>query len=92
MDSLGGYKWKSFLDAYEVYHQVKMATLNEDKTSFYTEKDYGMQERRIKDWLRLQKHEAKSKKMCVQVTERKVLRLCCNHIGNRGEFIERRRN
>lgn len=38
MDSLGGYKWKSFLDAYEAYHQVKMATLNEDKTIFYTEK------------------------------------------------------
>ena len=35
---MGGYKWKSFLDAYKVYHQVQMAKVDEEKTVFHTEK------------------------------------------------------
>ena len=38
IESLGGYKWKSFLDAYKGYHQVQMAKEDEGKTAFHTEK------------------------------------------------------
>ena len=38
IESLGGFKWKSFLDAYKGYHQVQMAKSDEDKTAFHTEK------------------------------------------------------
>nr|KAJ0212586.1 hypothetical protein LSAT_V11C400181580 [Lactuca sativa] len=38
IESLGGYRRKSFLDAYKGYHQVKMAIADEDKTAFHTKK------------------------------------------------------
>ena len=31
IESLGGFKWKSFLDAYKGYHQVRMEKSDEDK-------------------------------------------------------------
>ncbi|XP_071713415.1 uncharacterized protein [Rutidosis leptorrhynchoides] len=34
--SLNGYQYKSFLDAYKGYHQIKMAKEDEEKTSFFT--------------------------------------------------------
>ena len=39
IESLGGFKWKSFLDAYKGYHQVQMAKTDEDKTAFHTERE-----------------------------------------------------
>lgn len=38
LESLGGFRWKCFLDTYKGYHQVKMAIEDEDKTTFQTEK------------------------------------------------------
>ena len=38
IEALGGYKWKSFLDAYKGYHQIQMAKEDEDKTAFHMEK------------------------------------------------------
>nr|KAJ0214088.1 hypothetical protein LSAT_V11C400203700 [Lactuca sativa] len=38
IESLGGYRWKSFLDTYKGYHQVKMTKVDEDKKPFHTEK------------------------------------------------------
>ncbi|KAK9071736.1 hypothetical protein SSX86_008165 [Deinandra increscens subsp. villosa] len=36
VDSLAGYRWKCFLDAYKGYHQIFMAEGDEDKTAFIT--------------------------------------------------------
>ncbi|KAK9050039.1 hypothetical protein SSX86_030992 [Deinandra increscens subsp. villosa] len=36
VDSLAGYRWKCFLDAYKGYHQITMAVEDEDKTAFIT--------------------------------------------------------
>ena len=38
VEALGGYRWKSFLDAYKGYHQIQMKKEDEDKTAFHTEK------------------------------------------------------
>jgi hypothetical protein len=38
VESLNGYKYKCFLDAYKGYHQIQMAKEDEDKTSFFTSK------------------------------------------------------
>ncbi|KAL4580286.1 hypothetical protein LXL04_016473 [Taraxacum kok-saghyz] len=38
VEALGGYKWKSFLDAYKGYHQIKMEEEDEDRTAFHTER------------------------------------------------------
>ncbi|GJW93198.1 reverse transcriptase domain-containing protein, partial [Tanacetum coccineum] len=37
IESLEGFKLKCFLDAYKGYHQIRMARLDEEKTSFHTE-------------------------------------------------------
>lgn len=37
-DSFGGFKWKSFLDAYKGYHKVKMATSYKEEIAFHWEK------------------------------------------------------
>ncbi|GJZ10757.1 reverse transcriptase domain-containing protein [Tanacetum coccineum] len=36
VESLCGYPFKCFLDAYKGYHQIQMAKSNEDKTAFHT--------------------------------------------------------
>lgn len=36
IDSLMGFKYKCFLDAYKGYHQIKMDIEDEDKTAFHT--------------------------------------------------------
>ncbi|GKB66468.1 reverse transcriptase domain-containing protein [Tanacetum coccineum] len=36
VESLCGYPFKSFLDAYKGYHQIKMAKEDEEKTTFFT--------------------------------------------------------
>ncbi|GJV70845.1 reverse transcriptase domain-containing protein [Tanacetum coccineum] len=36
VESLCGYPYKCFLDAYKGYHQIQMAESDEEKTSFYT--------------------------------------------------------
>jgi hypothetical protein len=36
VDSLAGYKWKCFLDAYKGYHQIQMNREDESKIAFYT--------------------------------------------------------
>ncbi|XP_071739546.1 uncharacterized protein [Rutidosis leptorrhynchoides] len=38
VESLTGYKYKCFLDAYKGYHQIQMAEEDEEKTSFFTRK------------------------------------------------------
>ncbi|XP_071691283.1 uncharacterized protein [Rutidosis leptorrhynchoides] len=38
VESLIGYKYKCFLDAYKGYHQIQMAEEEEEKTSFFTSK------------------------------------------------------
>ncbi|XP_071712607.1 uncharacterized protein [Rutidosis leptorrhynchoides] len=38
VESLTGYKYKCFLDAYKGYHQIQMAKEDEEKTSFFTSK------------------------------------------------------
>ncbi|XP_071713651.1 uncharacterized protein [Rutidosis leptorrhynchoides] len=38
VESLTGYKYKCFLDAYKGYHQIQMAEEDEEKTSFFTSK------------------------------------------------------
>lgn len=38
IESLGGYKWKSFLDAYKGDYLVQMAKEDENKIAFHTEK------------------------------------------------------
>lgn len=37
IESVMGYKYKCFLDAYKGYHQVQMAKDDEEKTAFYTD-------------------------------------------------------
>ncbi|KAI3767660.1 hypothetical protein L2E82_17975 [Cichorium intybus] len=37
VESLEGFKWKCFLDAYKGYHQILMRKEDEDKTAFYTD-------------------------------------------------------
>ena len=37
VESLQGFQWKCFLDAYKGYHQIMMSTDDEDKTTFYTD-------------------------------------------------------
>ncbi|GJS29659.1 reverse transcriptase domain-containing protein [Tanacetum coccineum] len=37
VESLEGFKFKCFLDAYKGYHQIRMAKEDEEKTSFHTE-------------------------------------------------------
>ena len=37
IESVMGYKYKCFLDAYKGYHQVQMAVDDEEKTAFYTD-------------------------------------------------------
>ncbi|GKB04822.1 hypothetical protein Tco_0833017, partial [Tanacetum coccineum] len=36
IDSIVGFRYKCFLDAYKGYHQVQMAQDDEEKTAFYT--------------------------------------------------------
>ncbi|XP_071728093.1 uncharacterized protein [Rutidosis leptorrhynchoides] len=36
VESLSGFRYKCFLDAYKGYHQILMAAENEDKTAFHT--------------------------------------------------------
>nr|GEZ90107.1 reverse transcriptase domain-containing protein [Tanacetum cinerariifolium] len=36
VESLCGYPFKCFLDAYKVYHQIQMAATDEEKTAFHT--------------------------------------------------------
>ena len=36
VESLCGYTFKCFLDAYEGYHQIQMAVEDEEKTAFHT--------------------------------------------------------
>ncbi|GJU39297.1 reverse transcriptase domain-containing protein [Tanacetum coccineum] len=36
VESLCGYRFKCFLDAYKGYHQIQMAELDEEKTTFHT--------------------------------------------------------
>ena len=38
IESLEGFRWKCFLDAYEGYHQICMEKEDEEKTSFHTDK------------------------------------------------------
>ncbi|GJU93577.1 reverse transcriptase domain-containing protein [Tanacetum coccineum] len=38
IESLIGFKYKCFLDAYKGYHQIKMAKKDEEKTAFHTDK------------------------------------------------------
>nr|KAJ0185465.1 hypothetical protein LSAT_V11C900462450 [Lactuca sativa] len=38
-ESLQGFQWKCFLDAYKGYHQILMSTNDEEKTTFYTDHD-----------------------------------------------------
>ncbi|GKC40395.1 reverse transcriptase domain-containing protein, partial [Tanacetum coccineum] len=37
IESLDGFRFKCFLDAYKGYHQIRMAEEDEDKTTFHTE-------------------------------------------------------
>ncbi|GJW39174.1 reverse transcriptase domain-containing protein [Tanacetum coccineum] len=37
IESLDGFRYKFFLDAYKGYHQIRMAEEDEEKTTFYTE-------------------------------------------------------
>ena len=37
IESVVGFRYKCFLDAYKGYHQVQMAEEDEEKTAFYTE-------------------------------------------------------
>ncbi|GKB70015.1 reverse transcriptase domain-containing protein [Tanacetum coccineum] len=37
IESLEGFRFKCFLDAYKGYHQIRMAEEDEEKTAFYTE-------------------------------------------------------
>ncbi|GKC19669.1 reverse transcriptase domain-containing protein [Tanacetum coccineum] len=39
IESVVGFRYKCFLDAYKGYHQVQMAQEDEEKTAFYTDRD-----------------------------------------------------
>nr|KAJ0215185.1 hypothetical protein LSAT_V11C300107570 [Lactuca sativa] len=39
LESLQGFQWKSFLDAYKGYHQILMSKNDEEKTAFYIDHD-----------------------------------------------------
>ncbi|GKB17365.1 reverse transcriptase domain-containing protein [Tanacetum coccineum] len=39
IESVVGFRYKCFLDAYKGYHQVQMAQEDEEKTTFYTDRD-----------------------------------------------------
>ncbi|KAI3493481.1 hypothetical protein L1887_41873 [Cichorium endivia] len=38
VESLQGFRWKCFLDAYKGYHQIQMKKEDEEKTAFYTDR------------------------------------------------------
>ncbi|KAI3510604.1 hypothetical protein L1887_17729 [Cichorium endivia] len=38
VESLQGFRWKCFLDAYKGYHQIQMRKEDEEKTAFYTDR------------------------------------------------------
>ncbi|KAI3767600.1 hypothetical protein L2E82_17847 [Cichorium intybus] len=38
VESLQGFRWKCFLDAYKGYHQIQMKKEDEEKTTFYTDR------------------------------------------------------
>jgi hypothetical protein len=39
VNSLAGYRWKSFLDAYKGYQPIQMSREDEDKTAFRTNEE-----------------------------------------------------
>ncbi|KAK9079977.1 hypothetical protein SSX86_001652 [Deinandra increscens subsp. villosa] len=51
VDSVVGFQWKCFLDAYKGYHQIQMAKEDEDKTAFITRKEAEDAFKQLKEFL-----------------------------------------
>ncbi|GJW42848.1 reverse transcriptase domain-containing protein [Tanacetum coccineum] len=67
VESLCGYSFKCFLDAYKGYHQIKMAKEDEEKTAFIKKQGY---------FSYPIKHEIEPKEMHLRNAGRNVLRTC----------------